>query len=33
VHWLAVLPDGAARDVRRRLAVAVRSIAARAPDP
>ena len=33
VHWLAVLPDGAARDVRRGLAVAVRSIAARTPDP
>ena len=32
VHWLAVLPDGAPGDVRRRLAVAVRSIAARAPE-
>ena len=29
VHWLVVLPDSAAADVRRRLALAVRAIAAR----
>ncbi|GGY30991.1 hypothetical protein [Pseudoduganella albidiflava] len=29
VHWLAVLPDSAAPDVRRRLALAARAIAAR----
>lgn len=28
VHWLAVLPDSAAPDVRRRLALAARAIAA-----